>query len=491
MTREQLCEAMRSRRHLTVEEIDAVLADKAFFQPYLKEALARRARLGCVPDGSIDATDSHAVFLLTELADESIIPDLLECMRMSEEDLRLLYAESLTEHMWLPFAKVGNNALEELWNFINDTSVDLFARTAVVEGVIAMHHFHPQRRKDAVALVERLLDRRDCFPDDYLAGFLCDCADSGLKELTAKAKKFAARMEDYDFKDFPMAIANDIRKAFRDGFQKDYISGRPHDVYGVNKQWQRWAERERSERERVIPGWPAVHKNLMEQIRKAALSGYGQRSTDELREQLRLSRALSEVVTTEEEMIHVEEFTSAEVTNWLLNLSIDLARCGLVDEAAELGRVWANVTERELFLSHRAVILAEAGRKAQAHEQIDEVLCLYPANVWVRMNVADAQLALDELDSAELNCRLALKMADNDGDRKEILERFIALMEKLGRMDEAEKLKAARESLRKQYVTADREPILSTPYRRAEPKVGRNDPCPCGSGKKYKKCHGK
>ncbi|MBT5469592.1 MAG: preprotein translocase subunit SecA [Nitrospina sp.] len=27
--------------------------------------------------------------------------------------------------------------------------------------------------------------------------------------------------------------------------------------------------------------------------------------------------------------------------------------------------------------------------------------------------------------------------------------------------------------------------------RREEEKVGRNDPCPCGSGKKYKKCHGK
>ncbi|MDR2508120.1 MAG: preprotein translocase subunit SecA [Candidatus Accumulibacter sp.] len=26
---------------------------------------------------------------------------------------------------------------------------------------------------------------------------------------------------------------------------------------------------------------------------------------------------------------------------------------------------------------------------------------------------------------------------------------------------------------------------------RAEPKIGRNDPCPCGSGKKYKQCHGK
>ncbi|MGB4329688.1 MAG: SEC-C metal-binding domain-containing protein, partial [Tenuifilum sp.] len=26
---------------------------------------------------------------------------------------------------------------------------------------------------------------------------------------------------------------------------------------------------------------------------------------------------------------------------------------------------------------------------------------------------------------------------------------------------------------------------------KVEVKVGRNDPCPCGSGKKYKNCHGK
>jgi preprotein translocase subunit SecA len=30
----------------------------------------------------------------------------------------------------------------------------------------------------------------------------------------------------------------------------------------------------------------------------------------------------------------------------------------------------------------------------------------------------------------------------------------------------------------------------SAPKRDVE-KVGRNDPCPCGSGKKYKRCHGK
>jgi preprotein translocase subunit SecA len=30
----------------------------------------------------------------------------------------------------------------------------------------------------------------------------------------------------------------------------------------------------------------------------------------------------------------------------------------------------------------------------------------------------------------------------------------------------------------------------STPIVREGVKVGRNDPCPCGSGKKYKQCHG-
>ena len=29
------------------------------------------------------------------------------------------------------------------------------------------------------------------------------------------------------------------------------------------------------------------------------------------------------------------------------------------------------------------------------------------------------------------------------------------------------------------------------PFVRAGDKVGRNDPCPCGSGQKFKRCHGR
>ena len=40
------------------------------------------------------------------------------------------------------------------------------------------------------------------------------------------------------------------------------------------------------------------------------------------------------------------------------------------------------------------------------------------------------------------------------------------------------------------WVYAGQVTEKSTTVRRAEPKIGRNDACPCGSGKKYKKCHG-
>ncbi|HEY1392861.1 MAG TPA: SEC-C metal-binding domain-containing protein, partial [Methylibium sp.] len=39
-----------------------------------------------------------------------------------------------------------------------------------------------------------------------------------------------------------------------------------------------------------------------------------------------------------------------------------------------------------------------------------------------------------------------------------------------------------------QIATAERLKVATV--KREMPKVGRNDPCPCGSGRKYKLCHG-
>ena len=70
----------------------------------------------------------------------------------------------------------------------------------------------------------------------------------------------------------------------------------------------------------------------------------------------------------------------------------------------------------------------------------------------------------------------------------------------LVRQETAEEIEAKRLALaRRQRVTEShgaetdgdaRKPVKQETVVRAHPKVGRNDPCPCGSGKKYKKCHG-
>jgi preprotein translocase subunit SecA len=50
--------------------------------------------------------------------------------------------------------------------------------------------------------------------------------------------------------------------------------------------------------------------------------------------------------------------------------------------------------------------------------------------------------------------------------------------------------RAARRTIESGGGTQAADAGEASQQRRNEPKVGRNDPCPCGSGKKYKKCHG-
>ena len=54
------------------------------------------------------------------------------------------------------------------------------------------------------------------------------------------------------------------------------------------------------------------------------------------------------------------------------------------------------------------------------------------------------------------------------------------------RRDEMNNLRTSRSEL----ATNSGEPRTQAPVH-VEKRVGRNDPCPCGSGKKYKNCHGR
>ena len=93
-----------------------------------------------------------------------------------------------------------------------------------------------------------------------------------------------------------------------------------------------------------------------------------------------------------------------------------------------------------------------------------------------------------------------------DGAKKlpEILSNFLMFLETAGHIHNGVHLGELAKSHSRSYMklipkkkTKTREATKAIPRKKAakqapvEVKVGRNDPCPCGSGKKYKKCCGK
>jgi len=67
---------------------------------------------------------------------------------------------------------------------------------------------------------------------------------------------------------------------------------------------------------------------------------------------------------------------------------------------------------------------------------------------------------------------------------------FIARFE-LGKIPQVHHEKATFARHNGRWYFVDGEAIGQKPVVHEGPRIGRNDPCHCGSGKKYKKCHGK
>ena len=212
------------------------------------------------------------------------------------------------------------------------------------------------------------------------------------------------------------------------------------------------------------------------------------------------------------------ERSTVDVGWWLGELPFALARFGMVDEAAELCARMAAVREVEYFLGDRAVILAEAGRRDEALRQVEKNLARFPDDAWVRIKAGDVYRELGDAAAAEAAYRHALAMSDADEpsfDRDGAVERLICILDETGRTEEANALIESEKARAVEpgrvgdasegedaedpkwlnaapspdYVPSASGASPGTMVRR-EPKVGRNDPCPCGSGKKFKRCCG-
>ncbi len=159
----------------------------------------------------------------------------------------------------------------------------------------------------------------------------------------------------------------------------------------------------------------------------------------------------------------------------LLDLPLSLSLIGDYDSALALCRAMSFI-DPDLCGGDVAVILARAGRREEALAQVEQNLSVAKDEALAEAKAGDTHRALGDLAAAEAYYRRSLAVSRVPSDRLHALLRLVACLMDGGRDAEANEL-LARERPRKQEDSA-------------LPAVGRNEPCPCGSGKKYKKCHG-
>jgi preprotein translocase subunit SecA len=107
-------------------------------------------------------------------------------------------------------------------------------------------------------------------------------------------------------------------------------------------------------------------------------------------------------------------------------------------------------------------------------------------NIFVNMMAATSSSVATKLFKVKVQKETEIERIEReDAQRHEAQQRAM-------QMRHGAEVEGAEEAAPAQRTSA-RPPqprIAQQPQQRQGPKIGRNDPCPCGSGQKFKKCHG-
>ncbi|HYQ44204.1 MAG TPA: SEC-C domain-containing protein [Polyangiaceae bacterium] len=138
-----------------------------------------------------------------------------------------------------------------------------------------------------------------------------------------------------------------------------------------------------------------------------------------------------------------------------------------------------------------ALAFAQAGERARALERVRSNLETAREPYVSEFRAGDVYRELGEADAAEAYYRRSLALASSAHARSEAALRIASLLIDSGREPEAVAFLAQQRAAESARSHSESAPVSAAPEARpALERVGRNDLCPCGSGKKYKKCHG-
>lgn len=154
-----------------------------------------------------------------------------------------------------------------------------------------------------------------------------------------------------------------------------------------------------------------------------------------------------------------------------------------------------------------AVCMIKAGKPEAGDGEFEKLIAQHPDFIWYPIWWADEYYFYK--DSPNYNVDKAIEVLENavqlefDEDKDVLYERLIEAYKAKGSKDDmdrvsslldewmvAYKSRAEAENERKRAALLKWESLVA-PKPTPKEKIGRNDPCPCGSGKKYKKCCGK
>lgn len=228
---------------------------------------------------------------------------------------------------------------------------------------------------------------------------------------------------------------------------------------------------------------------------------------------LDLARHYGDQAAPFDDLLEGDEDLAWRLMDWLTTTLFGLGRAGRGDLVVPVGEALARIDpdNAALHTSDLAVALADQG-EVEAVAYAEGNVRAHPEDLWARIHLGDVHRRLGDLARAETVYREVVAWAREHAEPPDVdaaYERLTELLAAQGRSQEVGALdeertravsrRRARQRSRRRAprsaaeTTPAADDIAAVPHppvRRAGPKVGRNDPCPCGSGRKYKRCHG-
>jgi tetratricopeptide (TPR) repeat protein len=489
---------------LAGEKPDRALLDRvkahrqAAVRPLIEMAVDEHL-LNVDPDSPESWAPLHAIQLLGELGAPEAVEPLLTLFDRVDDDY---LAEALPE----AFGGIGYPGAAPLRALLFDRSRDVWARVRVAESLGKIGRRHPETRSEVVsALVDRLDPAESRVPEDEMLNALVISELLDLRAVdaaTAIRRAFDEDRVDTSIVDLDSALEElDLpsksrrkRSGTEQGLRLRLICTacnyeREHQVarvyYDPGTQERRKKGEEPTYSEFVIPQRITCPKcGAVDQYKLSSMA---------------YMALIAEVLK------QAEDRRQGKLGAGLDEGTPQLLEFGLVDgrqmhpyEARDMYRqeVEAEPNRAELRVRY-ANVLRFLDYREEAIDQYRAALRLEPANLEAYLNLGQmAQEAGDRAEARSMFGSVITQAPNSRLSRKDREAHVEAAAQELAELAGPPRRPAGARLLARpsqQGPTEARGPdatALRTPAQIAH-KVGRNDPCPCGSGKKYKKCHGR